>query len=62
MDLLPKKYTVIQRTFDGKSSFDKIKFFIDADLHLHGVQVCVRDISAINGDNNVVIKSPLYHG
>lgn len=60
MDMLPKKYTVIQRTFDVTSKrFDNHPILAAAELNLHGKQVCIRDKSVITGDINVVMTKSL---
>lgn len=64
MNMLPSKYTVVQRTFDVKKSFEfeRHPLLKAMELHLHGVQVCVRDKTVITGDINVVQKRTLFHG
>lgn len=55
--MLPDQYKAVQRTFTGKSHIDNHTLLGLMDLRLHGVQVCVRDISVIN-DIKVVRSSP----
>ena len=50
MSLLPKDVWVVQRTFPVQSKFDNIKEFSQMGLHLHGVQVCVRNPLAIQSN------------
>jgi hypothetical protein len=51
MNLLPKKYLVIQRTFKVKSLiFDNEEVLNKMELCLQGVQVCIRDKKVITGD------------
>lgn len=59
IDSMPAQYTVIQRTFPGKSViFDENPVLKMSGLGIQGVQVCVRSEEAINGTINVVIKEP----
>jgi len=48
LSLLPDNIWVVQRTFTVDSNnFDKSKLLIIMDLRLHGIQVCVRNSTAI---------------
>jgi hypothetical protein len=52
MDLLPReRFYVIQRTFSVPSKYDNINAFQQMGLSLHGVQICVGDLSVIEPDS-----------
>lgn len=56
-DQLPESYKVIQMTFSVDSfRFDSNKMLQNMDIRLHGVQVCVRDLSTILGDSLQVVE------
>lgn len=59
IDSMPAQYTVIQRTFPGKSKkFDDNPVLNMSGIRIHGVQVCVRAEEAINGAISVVHREP----
>ncbi|EIJ82286.1 hypothetical protein PB1_05130 [Bacillus methanolicus PB1] len=48
-DMLPKEIKVIQRTYRvGSGHFDSDTLLQEVGMHLHGIQVCVRDTSVID--------------
>ncbi|MNO83556.1 hypothetical protein D3C76_748710 [compost metagenome] len=54
MNLLPKEYYIVQRTFQVKSSFDNDFLLGCIQLSLHGTQVCIRNCVDITGGIEVV--------
>jgi hypothetical protein len=55
-NLLPENYYVIQRTFPVKSKYDKNKMFKRMCLYLQGVQICVRNLSVLDGPPKVILE------
>lgn len=59
-NLLPEQYYVIQRTFKVDSKYDNNEMLGRMRLHLHGVQICVRNLSVIDAKPKIVMEKEIY--